>query len=118
MLDDIKAGLEEKVGADVVEEPVGQARILKVFRAEGKTAIVGAKVTEGVAKAKAKVRVFRGSKVLAMVALEQLQQNKQNVGEVAMNVECGLKLAGFAGVTEGDTLVFIEEKLVKRKLEG
>ncbi|MEK7570140.1 MAG: translation initiation factor IF-2 [Patescibacteria group bacterium] len=117
MLDDIKAGLEEKVGADVVEEPIGQARVLKVFRADGKIAIVGAKVTEGVAKAKARVRVFRGSKVLGLVALEQLQQNKQNVGEVATNMECGLKLAGLAGVTEGDTLVFIEEKLVKRKLE-
>lgn len=118
LLDDIKAGLEEKVGADVVEEPVGQARILKVFRADGKVTIAGAKVTEGVAKAKAKVRVFRGSKVLGIVTLEQLQQNKQNVGEVATNVECGLKLGGLAGVTEGDTLVFLEEKLVKRKLEG
>lgn len=118
LLDDIKAGLEEKVGADVVEEPVGQARVLKVFRAEGKMAILGAKVTEGVAKAKAKVRVFRGSKVLATAVLEQLQQNKQNVGEVATNLECGLKLSGVAGITEGDTLVFVEEKLVKRKLEG
>lgn len=118
LLDDIKVGLEEKVGADVVEDPVGQARILKVFRSEGKVTIAGAKVTEGVAKAKAKVRVFRGSKVLGIAALEQLQQNKQNVGEVATNVECGLKLGGLAGVTEGDTLVFLEEKLVKRKLEG
>ncbi len=118
LLDAVKAGLEEKVGADVVEEPVGQARVLKVFRSEGKTAIAGAKVTEGVAKAKAKVRVFRAGKVLATVKLEQLQQNKQSVGEVATNLECGLKLSGFAGITEGDTLVFVEEKLVKRKLEG
>jgi translation initiation factor IF-2 len=118
LLDDIKAGLEEKVGADVVEEPVGQARVLKVFRSEGKTAIAGAKVTEGVAKAKAKVRVFRAGKVLGTVNLEQLQQNKQNVGEVGLNLECGLKLSGFAGITEGDTLVFVEEKLVKRKLEA
>ncbi|MEK7518729.1 MAG: translation initiation factor IF-2 [Patescibacteria group bacterium] len=118
LLDDIKVGLEEKVGSDIVEEPVGQARVLKVFRSEGKTAIAGAKVTEGVAKAKAKVRVFRGGKVLGTVNLEQLQQNKQNVGEVGLNLECGLKLSGFAGITEGDTLVFVEEKLVKRKLEA
>ncbi len=118
LLDDIKAGLEEKVGADVVEEPVGQARVLKVFRSEGKTAIAGAKVTEGVAKAKAIVHVFRGGKPLGSVKLEQLQQNKQNVGEVGLNLECGLKLSGFAGITEGDTLVFVEEKLVKRKLEA
>ncbi|MFA6588699.1 MAG: translation initiation factor IF-2 [Patescibacteria group bacterium] len=118
LLDDIKKGLEERLGADIVEEAIGQARILKIFRAEGKNTILGAKVTEGTIKAKAKVRAFRNNKVLGQVNLEQLQKNKQNVGEVGLNDECGLKLVGVNGLQEGDTLVFVEEKLVPRKLEN
>jgi translation initiation factor IF-2 len=119
LLDEIKAGLEARLGVEIIEDPIGQARVLKIFRQDGKTAIAGAKVTEGVvkAKAKAKVRVFRSGKLLGNATLEQLQQNKQNVGEVATNQECGLKLMGVADVTEGDTLLFIEEKRVARKLE-
>jgi translation initiation factor IF-2 len=118
LLDDIKKGLEERLGADIVEEAIGQARILKIFRAEGKNTILGAKVSEGKIKAKAKVRAFRNNKVLGQANLEQLQKNKQNVGEVGLNDECGLKLVGVNGLQEGDTLVFIEEKLVPRKLEN
>ena len=118
LLDDIKKGLEEKLGADIVEEAIGQARILKIFRSESKTTILGAKVTEGIIKAKAKVRAFRNSKVFGQANLEQLQKNKQNVGEVGLNDECGLKLTGLNGLQEGDTLVFVEEKLVTRKLEN
>lgn len=118
LLDEIRDGLAAKLGMNIVEEPIGQARVLKIFRQEGKVTIAGAKVTEGVAKAKARVKVFRSGKVLGTVSLDQLQQNKQNVGEVATNVECGLKLSGLAGIVEGDTLLFTEEKQVVRKLEG
>ncbi|RJO59772.1 translation initiation factor IF-2 [Candidatus Parcubacteria bacterium] len=116
LLDDIKSGLEEKLGANIVESAIGQARILKIFRTEGKTTILGAKVSEGVAKAKTKVRIFRNDKVLGQANLDQLQKNKQNVGEVGLNDECGLKLLGINGLQIGDTLVFVEEKLVPRKL--
>jgi translation initiation factor IF-2 len=50
----------------------------------------------------ARVRLIRESRVVGDYALESLRREKDDTREVREGLECGIKLAGFNDIKQGD----------------
>jgi translation initiation factor IF-2 len=84
---------------------LGRAEVLQLFKA-GKVVIAGSRVTDGLIKKNAKVRVKRGEDQVFEGHLSGLKRFKDDVNEVKNGFECGISLSDFDGLKEGDVLEF------------
>ncbi|MBS1767651.1 MAG: translation initiation factor IF-2 [Acidobacteria bacterium] len=103
---------------DTVEREVylGRAEVLQLFKV-GKIVIAGCRVTDGLVKKNAKVRVKRGEEQLFEGTLHSLKRFKDDVNEVKNGFECGIGIEGFDGEKEGDVLEFhTTEKVAQTSL--
>jgi translation initiation factor IF-2 len=66
----------------------------------------------------AKVRVIRDNRIIGDYAIDSLRREKDAVREVREGLECGIKLAGFNDVKEGDILEAYKIEEVRRTLAG
>ena len=78
--------------------------------------VAGCYVTEGKITRHAKIRVLRDSVVIHDGELASLKRFKDDVKEVATGYECGLGIAGFNDLKEGDVLEAYTFEEIKRKL--
>jgi translation initiation factor IF-2 len=62
------------------------------------------------------VRVIRESRIIGDYALESLKREKDDAREVREGFECGLKIANFNDVKEGDILEAYKIEEVARTL--
>ena len=102
--------------------PLGKLKVLALFGTQGKTQIIGGKVTSGKAVRGALVEITRGTTV-AKGKIVQLQQKKADVAEVAEGLECGLRVDITPSdlgipciIKEGDVLEIYEEQKIKRSV--
>jgi translation initiation factor IF-2 len=58
-------------------------------------------------------RVWRGGKVVATDKIESLRRFRDDVREVAANYECGIGLANYHDLEEGD-IIELTQQLVSR----
>ncbi len=117
ILEDIRKALEEGLAPEEKLETLGRAEIRQVFKVSRVGSIAGCIVTDGVVNRSAKVRVTRNNIVIADErALESLKRFKDDVREVRTGMECGLKIAGYDDIKEGDSLEFYHKVQVARKL--
>jgi translation initiation factor IF-2 len=102
--DDLKATLEGRLKPEekVVEQ--GMAMILRTFTVSKTGTIAGCRVMRGSIQRECRMRVIRDSTVIGDYAIESLKREKDDSKEVQRGMECGIKLAGFNDVKEGDTL--------------
>ena len=77
------------------------------------TVIAGSFVTDG-RIIRAGARVWRGGKVIATDRIESLRRFRDDVREVATNYECGIGLAGFNDLEEGDIIECFSQQTVSR----
>ncbi len=104
LLDDVKAGLEDRL-APVYEEVVsGHAEILRIFHASKLGNIAGCMVRDGVIHRADQVRVLRGGEKIHEGAMTSLQRGKDSAKEVRDGFECGIKFAAFEDCKEGDVV--------------
>ena len=59
-------------------------------------------------------RVWRSSKVIATDRIESLRRFRDDVREVQANYECGIQLAGFHDIQEGDIIECFTSQTVSR----
>jgi translation initiation factor IF-2 len=59
-------------------------------------------VLAGVIQRDSRVRLIRESRVIGDYALDSLKREKDDAREVREGLECGIKLAGFNDIKEGD----------------
>jgi translation initiation factor IF-2 len=76
--------------------------------------IAGCMVTHGVVRRNARVRIVRDGTVIHETTIEQLKRFKDDAREVSEGFECGILLAGFNDVKEGDVLECYETREVER----
>jgi translation initiation factor IF-2 len=95
---------------------IGRLKVLKVFRTENKSQIIGGKVLDGQAKDKVRVEIMRNKIVVAVGKITKLQAGKMDVPSVDQNQECGLQYEGKPVIQEGDIVQFFEEKEITAKL--
>ena len=102
--DDLRAMLEGKLKPEerIVEQ--GMAMVLQTFNITKAGTIAGCRVMRGSIQRDCRVRVIRDSRVIGDYPIESLKRVKEDAKEVQRGMECGIKLAGFNDVKEGDTL--------------
>jgi translation initiation factor IF-2 len=86
------------------------------FRASRVGTIAGCYVTDGTIRRGASVRVVRDGTVIYDTTIASLRRGDDDVREVATGFECGIVLANFQDVKEGDVLEAYETRKVEREL--
>jgi translation initiation factor IF-2 len=99
-----------------VEETVGTVEVRQTFRASRVGTIAGCYVTDGTVRRGAKVRLVRDGTVVYDTTIESLRRFNDDVREVASGYECGIVLANYQDVKEGDVLEVYETRQVERAL--
>ena len=78
--------------------------------------MAGCRVLSGTIDRNCKMRVNRESRGIGEYALDSLKREKDDVREVREGLECGIKLAGFNDLKEGDILEAFKIEEVARTL--
>jgi translation initiation factor IF-2 len=113
LTDDIEAALKGLLEPEVVEIVEGRAEVRQVIRVGKNTVIAGSYVTEG-RIVRGGARVWRGGKVIATDRIESLRRFRDDVREVQTNYECGIGLASFTELEEGDVIECFTTQTVSR----
>jgi len=117
LIDDVKnalQGLLEPIKNEVV---TGRAEIKKVFKVSKVGTVAGCIVREGTISRSDKAKLVRNSVVVYNGAIESLKRLKDDVKEVKEGFECGIKLAGFDDIKEGDQIETYRIELVYPSLD-
>jgi translation initiation factor IF-2 len=115
-IDELRAAMQGMLEPEEVEETVGQVEIRQTFRASRIGTIAGSFVTEGHVTRGARVRVVRDGTVVQETTIASLRRFSEDVREVSAGFECGIVLANFQDVKEGDALEVFETRKVERAL--
>jgi translation initiation factor IF-2 len=113
LTDDIDAALKGLLEPEVVEVVEGRAEVRQVIRVGKNTVIAGSYVTDG-RIVRGGARVWRGGKIIATDRIESLRRFRDDVREVQVNYECGIGLASFTDVEEGDIIECFSTQTVSR----
>ncbi len=117
LTDDIDAALKGLLEPEIVEVIEGRAEVRQIFRVGKSTVIAGCFVTDG-RIVRSGARVWRGGKVVATDRIESLRRFRDDVREVERNFECGIGLANFHDLVEGDVIECFSQKSVSRAVSG
>ena len=116
LIDDIKGVLSGMLSPIQRETWLGNALVLEVFNITKVGNVAGCRVTEGVIRRGAKVRVLREDVVvLEMGTLQTLRRFKDDVAEVTNGYECGMNYAN-QDIKPGDTIECFTVETVARSL--
>jgi len=115
LIDYVQGEMKKLVVAKIERVDLGRVKVLKIFRTENKSQIVGGKVLDGIAKNNVRVEILREKIMVASGKITKLQAGKMDVPTVDINQECGMQYEGKPVIQEGDILQFFEEKEVTNK---
>jgi translation initiation factor IF-2 len=117
LIDDIKGVMSGMLSPIQRETFLGNAKVLQVFDISKVGRIAGCRVTEGVVRRGAKVRIVRDNiVVLELGTLQTLKRFKDEVAEVTNGMECGMHFQGFQDIREGDEIECFTVEEVARTL--
>src|SRR5690349_9138990 len=117
-IDELRAAMQGMLEPAEVETPLGQAEVRQLFKASRIGTIAGCQVTEGKILRGARVRVVREGTVIYDTTIESLRRFNDDVKEVTSGFECGIVVANFQDVKEGDLLETYETRLQERELSS
>ena len=81
---------------------MGRIEVRQVYKISNVGAVAGAYVLSGKVTRQCEIRVVRDGIVIAEDKMSSLKRFKDDAKEVAEGYECGVTLAKFADVKEGD----------------
>ncbi len=116
LVDDVKAALEGMLSPHAQENFIGYAEVRQVFNISKVGRVAGCRITEGVVKRGAGVRLLRDNVVLYEGELKTLKRYKDEVKEVKQGYECGIALENWNDLREGDLIECYEVQQVGRTL--
>ena len=115
-IEEVKDAMEGMLAPEIKEEVIGTAEVLQTFHISKVGTIAGAIVREGKIKRGCKVRLIRDGIVRYTGELGSLKRMKDDVKEVTSGYDCGLSIAGYNDIIEGDIIEGFEEVEVKKTL--
>jgi translation initiation factor IF-2 len=115
LTDDISAALQGLLEPEIVEVVEGRAEVRQIFRVGKSTVIAGCFVTDG-RIVRGGARVWRNGKIVVTDRIESLRRFRDDVREVERNYECGIGLAGYNDLEEGDIIECFTSQSVSRVL--
>jgi len=116
LVDDIKAAMSGMLSPELRETFLGNAQILEIFNISKVGKIAGCRVTEGVVRRGASVRLIRDDVVVHEGKLSTLKRFKDEVREVQSGQECGMAFENYQDMRAGDVIECFEVEVVKRSL--
>ena len=118
IVEDMKKAAEGMLAPEIREEVLGHAEVREVFKVSKVGAIAGCYVTDGIVQRDAFIRVTRDGVVVENNRkLEQLKRFKDDAKEVRSNMECGMKVAGYDDIKEGDVIECYKSVEIARTLD-
>lgn len=110
--EDLKAALEGMLVPEEREVDLGRALVQQTFKISRVGTIAGCRVLSGNVHRNARARVIRDSTIIGDYPIDTLRREKDDSKEVREGMECGIKLAGFNDVKEGDLFeVYMVEEI-------
>ncbi|MFN4288567.1 MAG: translation initiation factor IF-2 [Brevundimonas sp.] len=117
LIDDIKGVLSGLLAPVQRETFLGNAEVLEVFDISKVGKVAGCRVSEGVVRKGARVRIVRDDVVvLELGVLQTLKRFKDEVNEVPSGQECGMTFQGFQDIKKGDLIECFSVEEIKRTL--
>jgi len=104
LVDDVRNAMVGLLDPIYKEEDLGQAEVREIFKVPKVGAIAGCMVTEGLIARTAKARLLRDNVVVYEGELASLRRFKDDASEVRQGFECGIGLARFNDIKEGDVI--------------
>lgn len=114
--DEIKEILSGKLAPEKRENFIGYADVIALFTVGKGTKVAGCRVTEGVIKKSAFVRLLRNNVVIYDGKIGQLRREKNEVQEVTVGVEFGMSFDKYNDLKEGDRVECYEIQEIKAEL--
>ena len=114
--DDLRHALEGKLAPEKQEVDLGRAVVQRTFTISRIGTIAGCRVIGGIISRNGRLRVIRDSRVIGDYPVDSLRRVKDDVKEVRDGLECGIKVAGFNDLKEGDILECYKIEEVARTL--
>lgn len=115
-INEVKDAMEGMLAPEYKEEVVANLEVRQVYHISKVGTIAGCMVLDGKITRNTKVRVVRDGVVVFTGELESLKRFKDDVKEVSKGFECGLSIAKFNDIQEGDQIEGYQMVEVKPKL--
>jgi translation initiation factor IF-2 len=112
--EDLRAALEGMLRPEKREKDLGRALIQRTFHISRVGTVAGCRVLAGAITRDARLRVIRENRVIGDYGLDSLKREKDDAREVREGMECGIKLAGFNDLKEGDVLEAYKIEEIRR----
>jgi len=116
VIDDVKQVLSGMLAPELREKFLGNALIQQVFNITKVGKVAGCKVTEGIVKRGAKVRLLRDNVVIHEGSLKTLKRMKDEVKEVREGYECGMAFEKYDDIKADDIIECFEIEEIAREL--
>jgi translation initiation factor IF-2 len=116
VIEDVKGALSGMLAPTIKERFLGNAEIREVFSITKVGKVAGCRVTEGIVKRGAKVRLLRDNVVIHEGNLSTLKRFKDEVREVKEGFECGMAFESYQDIQNGDVIEAFELEEISRTL--
>jgi len=116
-IDDVHSALEGMLKPEYTETVIGSATVKQVFKIKKLGTIAGCQVDRGIIQSKCKIRLYRNDVLIIEDSLSSLKHYADDVKEVRAGTDCGLSLATFSDIKEGDVVEAYTIQEVSKKLQ-
>jgi len=111
----VTQAMEGLLAPELHQKVIGKVEVRQIFHI-GRTSVAGSYVLSGMIKRSSRIRLLREDLTVYEGRIDSLKRFKDDVREVQAGYECGIILADFNDVREGDLLEAFEIEEVARKL--
>ncbi|MBQ4642096.1 MAG: translation initiation factor IF-2 [Oscillospiraceae bacterium] len=113
-IDEIEAAMKGMLAPKFEEVVIGHAEVRQTYKVSAVGTVCGCMVKDGKITRDAQVRILRDNIVIHEGEVGSLQRFKDAVKEVAAGYECGMSIAKFNDIKEGDVFECFAMQEVKR----
>jgi len=115
LVDEVKAAMAGLLEPILKETVTGSAEVRKVFELSKGIPVAGCMVTNG-RIVRGKVRVRRRKELLYEGVTQSLRRFQDEVNEIRLGMECGIRIEGFGEFQEGDIIECYAVEKIAAKL--
>jgi len=101
-INDVSDAMKGMLAPKIREVALGEAQVRQVYKISSVGTVAGCRVTDGKITRDAQLRLVRDGIVICEDAIASLKRFKDDAREVAAGFECGITLAKFSDIKEGD----------------
>ncbi len=114
VVEEMEAAMKGMLAPVYEEVVIGQAEVRKTYKVSKIGTIAGCMVTEGKIVRECSVRLIRDGIVIYTGQLGSLRRFENDAREVTSGYECGMTIAGYNDIKEGDIIEGYQDQEVER----